>query len=510
MTGPLGHLYGTVADVAAFAARLWWQRALERLPRPRRRNWSVGQPGRPPTKLTAAVKPVARAPSDTKVCIIGAGSSGIASCQVLKARGIPFDCFEKGSSVGGNWRYMNDNGMSAAYESLFINTSRKRMAYSTFPMPDDYPDYPHHSQIARYFDDYVDHFGFRDDITFNTEVTAVEPADEGGWDVTTDDGETRRYRAVLVANGHHWDPRWPDFPGEFTGDVMHAHQYTSADGFEDKRVLVLGIGNSACDIACETSRVSHMTFLAMRRGAHVIPKYLKGKPTDELAGDLTSRLPLALQRAVYAQYVKTAQGKMEDYGLPKPDHKLLEAHPTVSAELLQRIGHGRVKPKPNIQRLEGDRVRFVDGTTERIDRIVYCTGYKITFPFFSPELLEAPRNRLPLYRRVVHPELDGLYFIGLVQPLGAIMPLAEAQSEWVADLLSGTAALPSRAEMSEVIEREDERMRRRYVKSDRHTIQVDFFPYLRTIRRERRRAGGDGAADRRAERSHELRVTSPA
>ncbi len=450
--------------------------------------------------------------SEDRVCIIGAGSSGIAACQVLDARGIPFDCFEKGSSVGGNWRYLNDNGMSAAYESLFINTSRRRMEYATFPMPDDYPDYPHHTQIAQYFDDYVDHFGFRDKIRFGTEVTSVTPTEDGGWHVATDDGEARRYAAVLVANGHHWDPRWPDFPGDFSGEQAHAHSYTNWEGYEGKRVLVLGIGNSACDIACETSRVSDMTFIAMRRGAYVIPKYLKGRPTDELGGDLTSRLPLKVQRAMYEQLLKTAQGEMEDYGLPKPDHKILEAHPTVSAELLQRIGHGRVKPKPNIERLEGDHVRFVDGSREQIDRIVYCTGYKITFPFFSPDLLDAPNNRLPLYRRVVHPRHERLYFIGLLQPLGAIMPLAEAQSEWVADLLEGRVGLPPAAEMDAVIAREDERMRKRYVASPRHTIQVDFFPYLRTLHRERSsgRAGRGLLAGRRAEHSHELRLETPA
>jgi dimethylaniline monooxygenase (N-oxide forming) len=494
-TGPPGHLYSVAADVAAY----WAGEA-------RRSRGGTRLAGQPMTAHGAT----------RKVCIIGAGSSGIASCQVLHARGIPFDCFEKGSDVGGNWRYMNDNGMSAAYRSLFINTSRRRMAYSTFPMPDDYPDYPHHTQVARYFDDYVEHFGFRDQIRFRTEVTAVVPGGgDGGWDVTTDDGETRRYAAVLVANGHHWDPRWPDFPGEFSGKAIHAHQYKTPEGFEDRNVLVLGIGNSACDIACETSRVSRMTYLAMRRGAHVLPKYLKGAPTDELATELSSRLPLALQRGVYSLILKQAQGDMTDYGLPEPDHKLLEAHPTISAELLSRIGHGRVTPKPNIDRLEGDRVRFEDGSVEEIDRVVYCTGYQITFPFLSEQVLAAPDNRVPLYRRVVHPERTGLFFIGLVQPLGAIMPLAEAQSEWVADLIEGTAILPSRSEMKRVIRREDERMRERYVTSKRHTIQVDFFPYLRTIRRERRRGRGRSiaarfAGDTIANRSHELRLGTPA
>jgi dimethylaniline monooxygenase (N-oxide forming) len=458
-------------------------------------------------------------PPPERVCVIGAGSSGIASCQVLKARGIPFDCFEKGSEVGGNWRYMNDNGMSSAYASLFINTSRRRMEYASYPMPADYPDYPHHSLIARYFDDFVDHFALRDHIRFETEVEAVEPADAGGgredggsgWTVTLDDGATRRYRAVMVANGHHWDPKWPEppFPGEFSGRAMHSHHYKTPDGFEGKNVLVLGIGNSATDIAVETSRVSRTTFLALRRGAYVIPKYLRGRPTDELGTELTSRLPLAIQRAAYTRYLRTAQGEMEGYGLPSPDHKLLEAHPTISSDLLPRIGHGRIEPKPNIERLEGDRVRFVDGSEEPIDVIVYCTGYKITFPFLSPDLISASDNRLPLYRRVVDPDHPGLYFIGLIQPLGAIMPLAEAQSEWIADVLEGRATLPTPKQMRKVIEREDRRMAKRYVRSTRHTIQVDFFPYLRTIRRERRRRRrGLGAA--LAARSHELRLASPA
>jgi dimethylaniline monooxygenase (N-oxide forming) len=446
-----------------------------------------------------------------RVCVIGAGSSGIASCQVLGSRGIPYDCFEKGSQVGGNWRYMNDNGMSAAYKSLFINTSRKLMEYKSYPMPDDYPDYPHHTQIAAYFDDYADRFGLREHILFNTEVTKVEPAAEGGWDVWVEGGKTSRYGAVLVANGHHWNPRWPEppFPGEFGGAVMHAHDYRTADGMEDRNVLVLGIGNSATDIAVETSRVSRMTFLAMRRGAHVIPKYLQGKPTDELGTELTSRLPLAVQRRAYARLLRTAQGEMESYGLPKPDHKLLEAHPTISSDLLPRIGHGRITVKPNIERLEDDRVRFADGSVEPMDVIIYCTGYRITFPFFSPELIQAEGNRIPLYRRVVDHDHPGLYFIGLIQPLGAIMPIAELQSEWVADILEGRVTLPSRGEMAEVLDREDQRMAKRYVRSPRHTIQVDFYPYMRTLRRERKRGGRGGLAGRIAERSHELRLGSP-
>ena len=430
-----------------------------------------------------------------KVAVIGAGSSGISSCQVLSARGIDFDCFEIGSQVGGNWRYLNDNGMSAAYRSLHINTSRRTMAYATYPMPEDLPDYPNHFQIAKYFDDYVDHFGFRDRIRFRTEVTHVEPAGDG-WAMSRrslDTGSEGRdfYSAVIVANGHHWNPRWPEpaFEGQdsFAGEQIHVHSYKEPDVMRGKRVMVLGIGNSATDLAVESSRNADATFLAMRRGAWIVPKYVGSKPTDELAPSLLSRLPLAVQRYLLGRTLKKAAGKPMDYGLPEPDHKLAEAHPTVSSDLLPRLGHGDIAIKPNIARFAGGRtVEFEDGTAEEIDLIIYCTGYKITFPFFDSELLDAPENRVPLYRRVVHPDLAGLFFVGLLQPLGAIMPLAEAQSEWIADLLEGKASLPATERMYEVIRREDARMAKRYVASKRHTIQVDFLPYMRAIKRERR------------------------
>ncbi len=432
-----------------------------------------------------------------KVCVIGAGSSGIVACQVLKARGVPFDCFEKGSQVGGNWRFENDNGMSSAYRSLHINTSRKVMAFKAFPMPDHYPDYPNHFQMAAYFDEYVDHFGLREEIRFRTEVVSADPVD-GEWEAVVEDSdgrrETLRYRTVVVANGHHWDPRGPEpaFPGadEFAGEQLHAHHYREPDVLPGKRVLVLGLGNSAVDIAVESSRIADKTFLAMRRGAYVLPKYINGKPIDETSNPVISALPLAVQRFFVTRALGiAAAADMTAYGLPKPDHKLFEAHPTVSSELLPRLGHGDILVKPNIDRFSGGRtVRFADGSEEEIDLVVYCTGYKMTFPFFAPAVFAAPDNRLPLYRRVVSVERPGLFFIGFIQPLGPIMPLAEAQMEWVADLLDGRATLPAPAAMRGAIGKEERKMGKRFVASKRHTVEVDFYPYLREIRRERKQA----------------------
>jgi dimethylaniline monooxygenase (N-oxide forming) len=446
-----------------------------------------------------------------RVCIIGAGSSGIAAAQVLHARGIDFDCFEMGSEVGGNWRYDNDNGMSSAYRSLHINTSRQLMEYRTFPMPEDLPDYPNHWQIAKYFDDYVDHFGFRDKIRFRTEVVRVEPVTPAGVtaggpegahgvyavtyrsrdeDGTWSQPQVRHYDHVVVANGHHWDPRWPEprFPGAetFPGEQIHAHYYKTPDILADKRVLVLGIGNSATDIAVESSRTATETYLAMRRGAHIVPKFIFGVPTDHLTDSVVARMPLAVQQLSMAAMLRLTQGKVTDYGLPRPDHAVLHAHPTVSDDLLSRLGHGDITVKPNIDRFEGSKVFFEDGSAVEVDVVVYCTGYKVSFPFLDETVVRAEDNHIDLYRRVVDPEHPGLYFVGLIQPIGAIMPLAEAQAEWVGDLVSGVGELPSYDEMRAQIAAYDEQVRRRYVTSKRHTIQVDFHKYLAELERERR------------------------
>ena len=433
---------------------------------------------------------------DRRACIIGAGSSGITAAQVLDARGIPFDCFEMGSGVGGNWRYDNDNGVSSAYRSLHINTSRHAMEYAAYPMPETLPDYPSHWQIADYFDAYVDHFGLRDLIRFRTEVVKVEPAEGGGYDVTVrplDDehheAEVHHYTDVLVANGHHWDPRWPEpgFPGAetFTGREVHAHYYRTPDLLEGKRVVVLGIGNSATDIAVESSRVARETYLAMRRGAYIVPKFMFGRPTDHLTDSPLARGPFALQKRAMKAMLRLSVGKVTDYGLPQPDHDILEAHPTVSDDLLTRLGHGDITVKPTIDRFEESKVFFADGSAVEADVVVYCTGYRVSFPFLAEEIQRADDNHVDLYRRVASPRLPGLYFIGLVQPIGAIMPLAEEQAHWVADLISGVVDLPSVPEMRAQIAAYDTALRHRYVASKRHTIQVDFHKYRAELRKER-------------------------
>jgi dimethylaniline monooxygenase (N-oxide forming) len=428
------------------------------------------------------------------VCIIGAGSSGITAAKSLKDHGIDFDCYEAGSGIGGNWRFMNDNGMSSSYRSLHINTNRKVMAYADYPMPKDYPMFPHHSHILAYFEDYVDHFGIRPFIIFNTKVENVIKNHDETYTITTNTGKTETYQHLIVANGHHWNPRYPEpaFEGNFTGEILHSHDYKSSEQVAGKRLLVVGLGNSAADIACEAARL-HLAkvTISSRSGAYIIPNWIWSMPFDDLASPVTALLPMALQRLLLRTSLWLARGNQKDYGVPVPNRPPLMEHPTLSQDLLNLTGRGLIHYKGNIKRFEGKTVVFEDDSREEFDMIVYATGYKVSFPFLKEAAFEdfhiEKTNDLQLYRRVVHTAHKNLYFLALVQPLGAIMPLAEIQSKWIAKLINKECKLPEKATMEADIEREKQKVFKRYNSSPRHTIQVDFHPYRQSVEREIKR-----------------------
>ena len=447
-----------------------------------------------------------------RVCVIGAGSSGLPVVKALAERGIDLDCFERSDRVGGNWAFRNPNGMSSAYRSLRTNTSRTRTQYGDFPMPADAPDFPHHSDMARYFHAYAERFGLLERITFGANVVRARREHEG-WNVALDGGESRRYAALVVANGHHWNPRWPEppIPGRFGGEVLHSHDYLDLREpvtMAGKRVVVVGLGNSAVDIAVELSRPggAAAVYLAARRGAWILPKTLFGRPVDRL-GVAHPRVPWRVQSVVAELLMRTVSpGAPWRVGLPRPDHPPLAAHPTISEDLVGCVRRGEIVPKPAVVAMEGGSVRFADGSAVEADVVVFCTGYKVSFPFFDAGTLAAPGNDLALWRRIVRPGETDLFFVGLLQPLGAIMPLAEAQAKLIAAYFAGEYALPDPASMAAETERERRALARRYVSSPRHTMEVDFDRYLHELRGEldrgRRRAAAAGsrrsAADARA------------
>ena len=428
--------------------------------------------------------------SSKRIAIIGAGVSGIAMGRALKDRGIEYDCFEASPVLGGNWVFKNPNGMSSAYRSLHIDTSKKKLEFEGFPMPKHYPTFCHHTHIRQYFEDIVDHFGLRDAIRFETPVRKATKAPDGTWSLTFDDG-VREYDQLVVATGHHWDPKWPDFPGAFDGPVIHSHQYI--DPFDPldlkgKRVLVVGIGNSAVDIASELSNrgLADRLVLSTRHGAHVVPKYLLGKPIDQVV-ETNPYIPLRLQRKAAGLLVRALVGSPESYGLPTPDHEVLTAHPTVSSDLLQRVGNGDIIVRPNVAELRGNEVVFVDDTVEPIDAIIYATGYKITFPFFDEDFISAPDNAFPLFKRVFMPEHPSLMFIGFAQAIPSIIGFVQDQAKWLASYLAGEYALPTADEMRAIIARDEAKQMSHYIKSSRHTMQTDHVLYAHDLKKEWKR-----------------------
>lgn len=397
--------------------------------------------------------------------------------------------FEKGSKVGGNWVFDNDNGQSRIYRSLRINTSRRRMQFSDFPMPADYPDYASHEQVARYFESYAETFSLRPSIRFQTSVERVEPV-TGGYRVRTSDGDSEVFGAVIVANGHHWDPAFPDPPaaGSFSGLVMHSHGYVSPSEPHElagKRVVVVGIGNSAVDIASELARAGAVVTLSVRRGAWVLPKFLLGRPIDE-PGLIPRQLPDVWKTRIAELWYRLYVGAPNPHGLPMPDHRLAHAHPTLSDDLRPLLAEGKITARPAIARFDGARVVFADRNQVTADAVVFCTGYRVTFPFFDPSFVSAPDNELPLFLRCFHLHHPRLMFAGLAQPLGAIMPLVEAQGRLFARYLTGEYELPDGEEMRRRTRVEREHVRQRFVATRRHTMQVDFDQYLEDLERELR------------------------
>jgi cation diffusion facilitator CzcD-associated flavoprotein CzcO len=425
--------------------------------------------------------------NEAQVAVIGAGSSGLAMLKALRDQELTAECFERGSDVGGLWRHENDNGLSGAYASLRTNVSRARMEYPGFPMPDSYPDFPHHSEMAAYLRAYADAFGLRAWIRFGTSVERLERDPGGRWGVTLADGSRRSFRAVVVAIGLFWCPGLPTCPGRFNGTVSHSSEYRTPEPFAGRRVLVVGGGQSAAEIAVEVATVAERTLMSVRGGVHVIPRWIGRRPYD--AADIAplNRLPWGLLNRIYSARVARTLGPAPS-AWPAPARRLLEGIPVVSSDLLPALRRGDVVARPGIDRLLADRVRFDDGSEEPIDHIVYATGYRISVPFLASSLAAINGRRLRLYRRIVPPAVDGLYFAGFVDAPGGLLPVVEAQSRWIAAVLRGRLLLPPAERMHRAIERAERRTRQRFPTENPDSIRCDPHAYRRLLESDLRRA----------------------
>jgi hypothetical protein len=423
--------------------------------------------------------------SSPTICVIGAGPCGLAIAKNLIQQNLTqFVVFEKNNQLGGNWVFEEDNNHSSVYETTHIISSKRLSSFEDFPMPDDYPDYPSHHQLLAYFNHYAEHFKLNPFIRLNTHVEKVTQIDQQ-WRVVFRDKKgvhEQLFDYLFVANGHHWDPLWPTYPGEFKGNLLHAHHYKKANGFKDQRVLVIGAGNSACDIAVEIGRVAKKVCISIRNGQHIFPKFIFGKPTD-IAFAMVKGLPFWCRQYIAALMIRILQGRYAKYHLQAPPTKPLSTHPTINSELLYAIRHGKVLPRRGIQQLTAQGVEFLDGQREEFDTIIVATGYKISFPFFEKPMLDIEKHSaLPLYLKMIHPELNHLFFIGLFQPQGCIWPLADYQAKIAAKLIAGTLQRPKN--LVAKINQEIKTIQTCFTASPRHILEVDYHDFRKQLLQE--------------------------
>lgn len=364
--------------------------------------------------------------------IIGAGPMGLCSARQLKKYGIDFIGFELNSDVGGLWDI--DNPHSTMYQSAHLISSKGTTQFTDFPMRDDVAPYPHHSEMRRYFRDYAEHFELRPHYQFNTRVIEIQRLDKGWKLISEHNGEQRTWQfdGVLIANGTLHTPNVPKMPGEFSGELMHSSNYSSPAAFSGKRVLIVGCGNSACDIAVDAVHHAASVDLSVRRGYYFLPKFILGRPTDTFGGAI--KLPRPIKQFLDGLMVRALIGKPSNYGLPDPDYKLYESHPVMNSLVLHYLGHGDIKARRDIAAIDGQQVTFTDGETAEYDLIVQGTGYKLDYPFIAREHLNWPANvgAPQLYLNVFHPEYDDLFMMGMVEASGLGWQGRDEQAELVA------------------------------------------------------------------------------
>jgi cation diffusion facilitator CzcD-associated flavoprotein CzcO len=423
--------------------------------------------------------------------VIGAGSSGLAAAKALRLAGFDVDLVDREPELGGNWNF--HAASSRVYANTHMISSKPFTQFPDFPMADADPDYLHHERVLAYLRRYAAHFGLDAVLERCTEVEACVPLADGGWDVTLrhEGGapETRRYGQVVVANGHNWFPKVPSYPGQdsFAGELLHSADFKHPAQLDGRRVVVVGAGNTGCDIAVEAAQRAERAWHSTRRAYWYAPKYALGRPTDQVSDLIFGlRLPTRVTQWLFEATAKVVVGRYERFGLPTPDHRFLETHPIVNQTLLYHIGHGDLTPVPDIAHVEPDAVVMTDGRRIETDLIVFATGYLIRFPFLPADAVPWDADGRPLlYRNILPVDRDDLAFVGLIQPDSGQFALAHWQSEVLARYLALRRDAPAAAvrfrhlAAAHVDERSQGGVQ--LLESTRHLLEVEHLDYLRAL-----------------------------
>lgn len=425
---------------------------------------------------------------DRRICVVGAGPCGLTALKNLRAAGLDdVVCYDEGEAIGGNWAFDERAERHSVYDATHLISSKRLSEFEDYPMPLHYPDYPSHRQVRAYFEGYATHFGLLPFIRLKTRVRRVKLLPDQSWCVSSmgPDGERDEiFDYLIVCSGHHREPLMPESP-DFSGNVLHSSEYKRPDMFKDQRVLVVGGGNSACDIAVDISRLAQKSCISMRRGYHIVPKLMFGRPTDLVYAKLRKmvRLPRPILQWLMAIGVQLSVGPLEKYGLQPPQTKLLETHPTLNSDILNALRSGKVLPRTGIKGFEGRKVYFDDGSTEEFDTVIWATGYHIRFPFLEKSVVAwDERGPIPLYLKMMHREIPNIFFIGLFQPIGCIWRLADHQARIAALQISGRLDRPD--DMNYRVEQEMSSPHWHFDKALRHVVEVDYHDFRAQLLKE--------------------------
>jgi cation diffusion facilitator CzcD-associated flavoprotein CzcO len=409
-------------------------------------------------------------------CVIGAGPSGLATSRALARLGIEHVVYEKHTDVGGIWDLDNDG--TPLYESAHFISSKWTSGFAGFPMRETLADYPHHREVLRYLRDFADAYGLRRHIRLGAQVERVVPQTQG-WRLQLANGTSALHRGVICANGVTWLPSLPQWPGHFDGELRHAVTYRSPREFEGKRVLVVGLGNSGADIACDAARHAAQAIVSVRRGYHFVPKHVYGWPID-VHFRRPELIPPALRSMDLRTGVYAVTGDVTRLGLPAPDHDFGQAHPLVNTQLLHHLAHGDITVRPDVQRFAGRSVHFVDGSSTELDLVIAATGYRVTAPYLDESLFETNGQRVQHYLNVFNRRHHDLFTIGFAEVAAGIYPLIDRMAHLVAHHLHDREHRPAAARRFEAFKASDifdVRGGKTLIASDRHANYIDLASY---------------------------------
>ena len=425
---------------------------------------------------------------DVNVAIVGAGPAGLTAARALKEHGIGFEVFEKHSDVGGIWDRGNPG--TPMYESAHFISSKTMSHFAGYPMPNDYPDYPSNKQLLDYIRNFARDFALLPYIHFNTAVTAAKRQGEG-WTLQFADGASKNFTHLIAAVGTTWAANQPDIPGEFSGKLIHSVEYKTSTDMKGKSVLIIGAGNSGCDIACDVARSADKAFISLRRGYHFIPKHIFGKPADVFAAE-GPHLPLWLTQKIFGILLRLLTGDLTRLGLPKPDHKLLESHPILNDQILHHLRHGDIRVKPDVERFDGHQVIFKDGSREDFDLVITATGYSWPIPFIDRSAFDWTGERPELYLNMISPKDERLFVAGFLEVNGGGYKHFGAMADTIARTINlETADTNKHQTLRQIAETEHPVISGgiKLVASDRHAHYADSDGYKAALKAFRKRMG---------------------